>query len=166
MGAASVRVGARGVSRRFGPVVANDEVDLAVAPGTIHAIVGENGAGKTTLMRMLYGLDRPDAGTVVLDDAPVRLAGPADASARGIGMVHQEFKLVGELTLLENLVLGREPTLARRGSTSPARAPTRRGAGDGRGRRARLGRAHRPRRRWPPASGWRSCGCSTAAPTC
>jgi len=75
----------------------------------VHALVGENGAGKTTLMRMLFGLDRPTEGTVVLDDAPVALASPADAAARGIGMVHQEFKLVDELTALENLVLGREP---------------------------------------------------------
>jgi general nucleoside transport system ATP-binding protein len=107
--APDIRLGADGVTRRFGAVVANDGVTLSVAPGTVHAIVGENGAGKTTLMRILYGLDRPDAGTVVVDDEPVRLAGPADAARRGIGMVHQELKLVGELTLLENLVLGREP---------------------------------------------------------
>ena len=107
--AAQIRLGAREVTRRFGGVVANDRVTLSIAPGTVHAIVGENGAGKTTLMRILYGLDRPDAGTVVIDDEPVRLAGPADATRRGIGMVHQELKLVDELTLLENLVLGREP---------------------------------------------------------
>jgi ABC-type uncharacterized transport system ATPase subunit len=104
-----IRLGARDVTRRFGPVVANDAVSFEVAPGSIHARVGENGAGKTTLMRMLFGLDQPDAGTVVIDDAPVRLGGPADAARRGIGMVHQELKLVGELTLLENLILGREP---------------------------------------------------------
>jgi general nucleoside transport system ATP-binding protein len=90
-------------------VTANDAVDLAVAPGTVHAIVGENGAGKTTLMRLLYGLDRPDEGSVVVDDRDVRLSSPADAATRGIGMVHQELKLFGELTALENLVLGREP---------------------------------------------------------
>jgi ABC-type uncharacterized transport system ATPase subunit len=122
MHAAGVRIGARGITRRFGPVVANDGVTLDVAPGTIHAVIGENGAGKTTLMRILYGLDRPDAGTVVLDDVPVRLAGPAAAAARGIGMVHQELKLVDELTLLENLILGREPTRGGRIDWTRARA--------------------------------------------
>ena len=105
----AIRIGARGITRRFGSLTANDDVTLGIAPGSIHAIVGENGAGKTTLMRMLQGLDRPDAGTVVLDDEPVRLGGPADAARRGIGMVHQELNLVPELTLLENLVLGHEP---------------------------------------------------------
>jgi simple sugar transport system ATP-binding protein len=114
------RLGAREVTRRFGSVVANDAVTLSIAPGTVHAIVGENGAGKTTLMRILYGLDRPDEGTVVIDDQRVQLSGPADATRRGIGMVHQEFKLVDELTLLENLVLGHEPV--RRGRLDWARA--------------------------------------------
>ncbi|WP_158818567.1 ABC transporter ATP-binding protein [Methylocapsa sp. S129] len=105
----AIRLGARKVTRRFGPVVANDQIDLAVAPGTIHAIVGGNGAGKSTLMRILQGVDQPDEGSVILDDAPVRLTGPADAFARGIGMVHQEFMLAPNLTLLENLILAREP---------------------------------------------------------
>jgi ABC-type uncharacterized transport system ATPase subunit len=105
----ATRLGARKVTRKFGPVVANDRVDLTVAPGTIHAIVGGNGAGKSTLMRILQGVDSPDEGGVVLDDVPVRLAGPADAFARGIGMVHQEFMLAPTLTLLENLILAREP---------------------------------------------------------
>jgi len=118
--APEIRLGAREVTRRFGGVVANDAVTLSIAPGTVHAIVGENGAGKTTLMRILYGLDRPDEGTVVIDDEPVRLSGPAEATRHGIGMVHQEFKLVDELTLLENLVLGREPV--RRGRLDWARA--------------------------------------------
>jgi simple sugar transport system ATP-binding protein len=104
-----VRLGARRVTRTFGSVVANDRVDLSVAPATIHAIVGGNGAGKSTLMRILQGVDQPDEGSVILDDHPVRLAGPADAYARGIGMVHQEFMLAPPLTLLENLVLAREP---------------------------------------------------------
>jgi len=106
----AVRIGARDVTRRFGPVVANEGVNLSVEPGTIHAVVGENGAGKTTLMRILYGLERPDSGTVVVDDEPVSFSGPDDALARGIGMVHQEFMLVPEFTLLENLLLGSEPT--------------------------------------------------------
>jgi simple sugar transport system ATP-binding protein len=105
----AVRLGARNVTRRFDAVVANDRVDLSVAPGTIHAIVGGNGAGKSTLMRILQGVDHPDEGSVILDDAAVRLAGPADAFARGIGMVHQEFMLAPNLSLLENLILGHEP---------------------------------------------------------
>jgi ABC-type uncharacterized transport system ATPase subunit len=116
--------------RRFGGVVANDDVTLSIAPGTVHAIVGENGAGKTTLMRILYGLDRPDAGTVVVADAPVRLTGPADATRRGIGMVHQEFKLVEELSLLENLVLGREPVRRGRLDWRQARSDGARLAGE------------------------------------
>ena len=97
------------MTRAFGSVLANDRVDLSVAPTTIHAVVGGNGAGKSTLMRILQGVDRPDEGSVILDDRPVRLTGPADAYARGIGMVHQEFMLAPPLTLLENLVLAREP---------------------------------------------------------
>ena len=104
-----IRLGARAITRRFGRVVANDRVDFAAAPGSIHAIVGGNGAGKTTLMRILQGLEQPDEGTVIVDDRAVALADPADAFARGIGMVHQEFMLVASLTLLENLILGREP---------------------------------------------------------
>src|SRR5262245_13841822 len=98
-----------GVTRAFGPLVANAQVDLCVRRGSVHAIVGENGAGKTTLMRLLFGLDQPDAGSVVIDGRPVRLKGPADALARGIGIVQQEPAIVPELTMLENLVLGAEP---------------------------------------------------------
>ena len=107
--AVAVRIGAREVTRRFGAVVANDRVDLSVAPRTIHAVVGGNGAGKSTLMRILQGVDAPDAGTVMLDDRPVRLKGPADAFVRGVGLVHQEFMLAPPLSLLENLILAREP---------------------------------------------------------
>lgn len=110
--ASRTRIGARAIVRRFGPVIANDGIDFAAAPGTIHAIVGGNGAGKSTLMRILQGVDRPDDGSVILDDREVRLTAPADAFARGIGMVHQEFMLVDELTLLENLILAREPVHA------------------------------------------------------
>jgi simple sugar transport system ATP-binding protein len=104
-----VRLGARGVTRRFGPLTANDHVDFSAVAGTIHAIVGGNGAGKSTLMRILQGVDRPDEGTVIVNDQPVSLSGPAEAFKLGIGMVHQEFMLVPGLTLLENLVLAREP---------------------------------------------------------
>lgn len=103
------RIGARGVSRSFGPVRAAVDVDLSVAPGTVHALIGENGAGKSTLMRILYGLDRPDSGTVVIDDQPVVMGSVREAIGRGIGLVQQELAIIPELTLLENLVLGDEP---------------------------------------------------------
>jgi simple sugar transport system ATP-binding protein len=106
---ARVRLGARGITRRFGSLVANDGVDFSAFAGTIHAIVGGNGAGKSTLMRILQGMDRPDEGTVIVNDQPATLPGPAEAFKLGIGMVHQEFMLVPGLTLLENLVLAREP---------------------------------------------------------
>ena len=104
-----IRIGARNLTRKYGSVIANDAVELAVAPGTIHSIVGGNGAGKSTLMRILQGVDWPDQGVVILDDQPARLTSPAEAFARGVGMVHQEFMLAAPLTLLENLILGREP---------------------------------------------------------
>ena len=107
---ARIVLGAAGLSKSYGAVRANRGVDLAAAPGEIHAIVGENGAGKSTLMRLLQGLEQPDEGSVIVDDERVRLAGPADALARGIGMVHQEFTLAPSLTLLENLVIGSEPS--------------------------------------------------------
>lgn len=104
----------RGISKRFGPVVANDRVDLVVEAGTIHGIVGENGAGKSTLMNILYGYHRADAGTIRIDGVPTRMARPIDAIRAGIGMVHQHFMLVETFTVLENLLLGAEggPLLA------------------------------------------------------
>ena len=98
----------RGITKRYPGVVANDSIDLDVRPGEIHALLGENGAGKTTLMNVLYGLARPDEGEVLLDGQPVRIAGPSDAIARGISMVHQHFMLVPVLTVAENIVLGDE----------------------------------------------------------
>ncbi len=111
----------RGVGRRFPGVVANHDVDLDVLPGTIHAIVGENGAGKTTLMRLLAGMLRPDAGEIRIDDEPVRFRSPADAIGRGIGMVQQHLSLADDLTVLENLVLGAEPTRLGRLDVAAAR---------------------------------------------
>jgi simple sugar transport system ATP-binding protein len=99
----------RHVSRRFGPVLANDDVSLELRPGTVHALVGENGAGKTTLMRVLYGLLAPDAGTIRVDGREVQIRSPADAMRLGLGMVHQHFMLVDPLTVAENVTLGREP---------------------------------------------------------
>ncbi len=102
-------VALRGITRRFGPVLANDNVSLDLLPGEIHALVGENGAGKSTLMRVLYGLIQPDAGTIEVDGRPVRLHRPSDAMRLGFGMVHQHFMLVDTLTVAENIVLGHEP---------------------------------------------------------
>jgi len=105
----TIRLGAQGVTRRFGALVANDGITFRAHRGTIHAIVGGNGAGKSTLMRILQGMDRPDEGVVLVDGMPAVFFGPADAFQKGIGMVHQEFMLVPGLTLLENLVLAQEP---------------------------------------------------------
>jgi simple sugar transport system ATP-binding protein len=98
-----------GITRRFGSLVANDNVSLDLLPGEIHALVGENGAGKSTLMRVLYGLLQPDAGMIAVDGRPVRIHSPAGAMRLGFGMVHQHFMLVDTLTVAENVVLGREP---------------------------------------------------------
>jgi simple sugar transport system ATP-binding protein len=98
----------RGITKRYPGVVANDHIDLDVRPGEIHALLGENGAGKTTLMNILYGLARPDEGEILIDGAPVRIAGPTDAIARGINMVHQHFMLVPVMTVAENILLGEE----------------------------------------------------------
>jgi simple sugar transport system ATP-binding protein len=99
----------RGIAKRFPGVVANDHIDLVVAHGEVHAIVGENGAGKSTLMKILYGMHAPDDGTIAIDGREVRFRSPKDAIAVGIGMVHQHFMLADNLTVLENIVLGSEP---------------------------------------------------------
>jgi simple sugar transport system ATP-binding protein len=99
----------RHVGKRFGGVLANDDVSFAAAAGAIHALVGENGAGKTTAMRIAFGLLAPDRGEVAVDGTPRRLAGPQDAIRLGLGMVHQHFTLVDAMTVAENVVLGAEP---------------------------------------------------------
>jgi general nucleoside transport system ATP-binding protein len=96
----------RGVTKRFPGVVANDDVSLSLAASEVLGVLGENGAGKSTLMNILAGLVIPDAGEIVLDGTPIRLATPRDAVAAGIGMVHQHFKLIDTLTVQENLALG------------------------------------------------------------
>lgn len=101
-------VSLRRITRRFGDTVANDQVSLELAPGQVHAIVGENGAGKSTLMKVLYGLLAPDSGEIVVDQRNVRLPNPEAAMRLGMGMVHQHFMLVDTLTVAENVVLGRE----------------------------------------------------------
>ncbi|OJI92850.1 simple sugar transport system ATP-binding protein [Planktotalea frisia] len=114
----SVALGAVDLHKSYGATKANRGISLSVMRGEIHAIVGENGAGKSTLMRMLQGVERPDSGHVVIADKPVVLNGPAEALALSIGMVHQEFMLAPDLTLLENLVLGEEPVTRQLGPLS------------------------------------------------
>ncbi len=100
----------RGITKRFGALVANETIDLAVADGEIHAILGENGAGKSTLMNIVYGLLSPDEGTISVDGRIVDIQSPLDALAAGIGMVHQHFMLIPVFTVAENIVLGHEKT--------------------------------------------------------
>ncbi len=105
-----MRLELRDITKRFGPLVANDRINLTVEPGEIHALLGENGAGKSTLMNVLYGLYRADAGEIVLDGKVQHFTGPGDAIAAGIGMVHQHFMLVPVFTVAENVMLGNEAT--------------------------------------------------------
>lgn len=109
----------RGITKRYPGVVANDDVTFSVRRGTVHAIVGENGAGKSTLMKILYGVQRADEGTISVDGVAVSLHGPSEAIEAGIGMVFQHFMLADNLTVLENVVLGAEK---RHGIADRARA--------------------------------------------
>ncbi|MCU1536922.1 MAG: nucleoside transporter ATP-binding protein, partial [Humibacillus sp.] len=97
-----------GITKRFPGVVANKDIELTVDRGTVHAIVGENGAGKSTLMKILYGVQHPDEGTISIDGEERTLRTPSDAIAAGIGMVFQHFQLADNLTVLENVALGAE----------------------------------------------------------
>ncbi|MFF2493125.1 ABC transporter ATP-binding protein [Agromyces sp. NPDC058064] len=100
----------RGITKRFGSLVANDHIDLTVEAGEIHCLLGENGAGKSTLMNVLYGLYQADEGEILLDDVVQHFAGPGDAMKAGIGMVHQHFMLIPVFTVAENVMLGHEST--------------------------------------------------------
>ncbi len=100
----------RGITKRFGPVTANDNVNLTIRAGEVLGLLGENGAGKSTMMNILSGLYSPDEGEILIDGKPVRFHGPGDGIAAGIGMVHQHFMLVPVFTVAENVILGVEPT--------------------------------------------------------
>jgi simple sugar transport system ATP-binding protein len=102
-----------GITKRFGDLLANDDVHLDVGRGEVHALLGENGAGKTTLMRILYGLTHADSGTIEVDGQPVTVRSPKDAIAAGVGMVTQHFSLVRPMTVAENLALGRSSGVGR-----------------------------------------------------
>jgi len=95
-----------GITKSFGSFIANDNISLTVEPGKIHAILGENGAGKTTLMNILSGLYQPDAGQIYLQENPVKISSSSAAIQLGIGMIHQHFMLVPQLTVTENIILG------------------------------------------------------------
>ena len=100
----------RAITKSFGPLVANDGIDLKVEDGEIHAILGENDAGKSTLMNVVYGLLKPDSGSILIDGKEILISTPSDALAAGIGMVHQHFMLIPVFTVAENIVLGHEKT--------------------------------------------------------
>jgi ABC-type uncharacterized transport system ATPase subunit len=100
----------RGITKRFGSLVANDGISITVEPGQIHALLGENGAGKSTLMNVLFGLYHADEGQILLDDEPRQFSGPGQAMTAGIGMVHQHFMLIPVFTVAENVMLGHEPS--------------------------------------------------------
>ncbi|HOW37583.1 MAG TPA: ABC transporter ATP-binding protein [Candidatus Izemoplasmatales bacterium] len=103
----------QGICKSFGPgIIAADDVTFSVNRGEIHALAGENGAGKTTLMKILYGLEKAQRGEIFLHDRRITINSPKDAMSHGIGMVHQHFMLVDELTVAENVVLGIEPRRA------------------------------------------------------
>ena len=103
-----------GIDKHFPGVIANHDVDLRVKPGTIHAVVGENGAGKSTLMKTLYGMHQPDGGTITVNGVTQHFRSPSEAIAVGIGMVHQHFMLADNFTVLENIILGAEPSHGQR----------------------------------------------------
>ena len=98
----------RGITKTFGSVVANHDIDLDLRRGEILALLGENGSGKTTLMNMLSGIYAPDAGSILVEGRPVAIKSPEDAKRLGLGMVHQHFKLVDVFSAADNIWMGRE----------------------------------------------------------
>ena len=105
----SVAVELRHIAKRFPGVIANKDVSMSVEAGTVHALVGENGAGKSTVMKILYGMQRPDSGEILVNGKLVHFKNPNDAINASIGMVHQHFMLADNFTVLENIILGSEP---------------------------------------------------------
>ena len=106
--AAEYAIEMRGITKTFGSVVANKDVNLTLRKGEILALLGENGSGKTTLMNMLSGIYQPDSGEILVDGTPVSIRSPQEAKTLGIGMVHQHFKLVDVFTAADNIWMGRE----------------------------------------------------------
>jgi simple sugar transport system ATP-binding protein len=109
MSQSALAVELSGIWKRFPGVIANSDINLKVTSGTVHAIVGENGAGKSTLMKILYGMQKADEGTISINGTNLIFNSPSDAIDSGIGMVHQHFMLADNFTVLENIVLGSEP---------------------------------------------------------
>ena len=144
---AAMAVRLSGIGKRFPGVIANHDVNLNVRAGTIHAIVGENGAGKSTLMKTLYGMQQPDAGTIEIDGTERHFKSPSEAIEAGIGMVHQHFMLADNLTVLENIILGRAgPARSDQRQRSSSSHPGDRCRPRGRDRRRRAGERTRRRR--------------------
>ena len=112
----------KGISKAFGPVQANRDINIAVPRGTIHGIIGENGAGKSTLMSILYGFYKADAGEIFINGQPTAIPDSQSAIRAGIGMVFQHFKLVQNFTVLENVILGAEDGPLLKSSLTRARA--------------------------------------------
>lgn len=106
----AIAVELRHISKRFPGVIANKDVSIKVESGSVHALIGENGAGKSTVMKILYGMQRPDSGEILVHGKTVHFKKPADSIDAGIGMVHQHFMLADNFTVLENIVLGYEPS--------------------------------------------------------
>src|SRR5690606_32858351 len=133
---------AQGLFKSFGPVEVLSDVSLTVRPGEVHAIIGENGAGKSTLMKILAGNHQPTRGEIIIGGEPVRFTGPVDAESRGIVLVHQEILLAPDLTVAQNIYLGRELpkglTVDDRAMDEGA-AEARRGRGAGLERETRVG---------------------------
>lgn len=107
------KVELRALYKRFGSVAANSDIDLVIESGTIHAVIGENGAGKSTAMKILYGMEQPDSGQILLNGQPKRWCSPSDAIASGIGMVHQHFMLAEPYDSIENIIVGTEKSAFR-----------------------------------------------------
>ena len=109
----SIAIELKGIEKTYPGVIANHDVEISIVKGSIHAIIGENGAGKSTLMKILYGMVRPDAGSIIVDGKIAHIKSPQDSIQLGIGMVHQHFMLADNATVLENIVLGSEPMKAK-----------------------------------------------------